>query len=162
MLPLLFVGITPLIHVFQFQFPACIHVYICNSLRMPSCKVIASLCFLIRADVIFHYDMCHATEACKCIMDIVHRPFLMFPINERPPLIGPWNTLQWCHNESDGVLNHQHLNCLLKHFFMRRSKKYQSSKSLAFVRGIQQWLVDSPHKGPVTWINVSIWWHHHV
>ena len=27
--------------------------------------------------------------------------------------------------------------------------KYQSSMLLAFVRGIHQWLVNSPHKGPV-------------
>ena len=29
-------------------------------------------------------------------------------------------------------------------------RKYQSSGSLAFVRGIHQWPVDSSHKGPVT------------
>ena len=29
-------------------------------------------------------------------------------------------------------------------------RKHQSSASLAFVRGIHQWSVDSPHKGPVT------------
>ena len=29
-------------------------------------------------------------------------------------------------------------------------KKYQSSESLAFVRGIHRWPVNSPHKGPVT------------
>ena len=31
-----------------------------------------------------------------------------------------------------------------------RSKKYQSSASLAFVRGIHRWPVNSLHKGPVT------------
>ena len=30
-------------------------------------------------------------------------------------------------------------------------RKHQSSTSLAFVRGIHQWPVDSHHKGPVTW-----------
>ena len=30
-------------------------------------------------------------------------------------------------------------------------RKHQSSTSLAFVRGIHRWLVNSPHKGPVTW-----------
>ena len=30
-------------------------------------------------------------------------------------------------------------------------RKHQSSTSLAFVRGIHQWLVNSPHKGPVIW-----------
>ena len=29
--------------------------------------------------------------------------------------------------------------------------KHQSSASLAFVRGIHRWPVNSPHKGPVTW-----------
>ena len=29
-------------------------------------------------------------------------------------------------------------------------RKHQGSASLAFVRGIHQWLVNSPHKGPVT------------
>ena len=31
-----------------------------------------------------------------------------------------------------------------------RSKKHQSSASLAFVRGIHRWPVNSPHKWPVT------------
>ena len=30
-------------------------------------------------------------------------------------------------------------------------RKYQSSASLAFVRGIHRWPVNSPHKWPVTW-----------
>ena len=30
-------------------------------------------------------------------------------------------------------------------------RKHQSSTSLALVRGIHWWPVDSPHKGPVTW-----------
>ena len=32
----------------------------------------------------------------------------------------------------------------------RRSKEHQCSASLAFVRGIHRWPVNSPHKGPVT------------
>ena len=30
-------------------------------------------------------------------------------------------------------------------------RKHQSSKSLAFVRGIHRWPVNSPHKGPIIW-----------
>ena len=30
-------------------------------------------------------------------------------------------------------------------------RKHQSSTSLAFVRGIRRWPVNSPHRGPVTW-----------
>ena len=43
--------------------------------------------------------------------------------------------------------------------------KHQTSASLAFVRGIHRWPVNSPHKGPVTSgnvENVSIWWRHRV
>ena len=40
-------------------------------------------------------------------------------------------------------------------------RKHQSSASLAFVRGIHRWPVNSPHKWPVTRQNVSIWWRHH-
>ena len=41
--------------------------------------------------------------------------------------------LQWRHNERDGVSNHQPHDYLLNRLFRRRSKKYQSSASLAFV-----------------------------
>ena len=56
--------------------------------------------------------------------------------------------LQWRHNERDGVSDRRLLGCLLSCLFRRRSKK--TSMSLAFVRGIHRWPVDSPHKGPVT------------
>ena len=32
-------------------------------------------------------------------------------------------TLQWCHDERDGLSNHRRLDCLLKHLFGRKSKK---------------------------------------
>ena len=40
-------------------------------------------------------------------------------------------------------------------------KKHQRSASLAFVRGIHQWAVNSPHKGPVTQKMCPISWRHH-
>ena len=58
--------------------------------------------------------------------------------------------LQWRHNERYGVSNHQSLECLFNRLFRRRSKKHQSSASLAFVRGIHRLPVNSPHKWPVT------------
>ena len=54
------------------------------------------------------------------------------------------------HNECDGVSNRRRPDCLLNRLFRRRSKQFQSSALLAFVRRIQGWPVDSPHKGPVT------------
>ena len=55
-------------------------------------------------------------------------------------------TLQWRHNETNGFLNHRRLNCLLNRLFRHRLKKHQSPASLAFVRGIHRWPVNSPHK----------------
>ena len=49
-----------------------------------------------------------------------------------------------------GVSNHQHLDCLLSRFSGAHQRKYWSSASLAFVRGIHRWPEDSPPKGPVT------------
>ena len=59
-------------------------------------------------------------------------------------------SLQWHHNEHDGVSNHQSHDCLLNRLFRRRSKKHQSSASVAFVRGIHRWPVNSLHKWPMT------------
>ena len=53
--------------------------------------------------------------------------------------------LQWCQNECDGISNHRHRTICSG----ADQIKHQSSASLAFVRGIHQWLVNSPHKGPV-------------
>ena len=35
----------------------------------------------------------------------------------------PYKTLQWRHNERNGVSHHRRLDCLLNRMFMRRSKK---------------------------------------
>ena len=62
----------------------------------------------------------------------------------------PVELAQWHHNERDGVSNHQPHDCLLNCLFRRRSKKTSKLRVTAFVRGIQRWPVNSPHKGPVT------------
>ena len=63
-------------------------------------------------------------------------------------LLWLYATIQWRHNERNGISNHRRLNCLLDRLFRRRSNKHQSSVSLAFVRGIHRWPVNSLHKGP--------------
>ena len=61
-------------------------------------------------------------------------------------------SLQWRHNERDGIWNHLSHACLLNRLLKVQIKeKHQSSTSLAFVRGIHRGPVNSPHKGPVTW-----------
>ena len=72
---------------------------------------------------------------------------LYFPVSK----ILEWypRPLQWCYNGPDGVANHQPYNCL-PCYWGADQRKHQSSASLAYVRGIHRWSVDSPHKGPVT------------
>ena len=41
-------------------------------------------------------------------------------------------------------------------------RKYHSSASLVFVRGIHRWPVNSPAQMPSNAEKVSIWWRHHV
>ena len=48
-------------------------------------------------------------------------------------------TLQWRHNERDGVWNHQPHDCLLNGF-----RKYQTSASPVFVRGIHRFPTQRP------------------
>ena len=67
------------------------------------------------------------------------------------PLCGH-SPLQWHHNGRDGISNHQLHDCLLNRLFNQGvdQRKLQSSTSLAFMRGIHRWPVNSMHKGPVT------------
>ena len=58
--------------------------------------------------------------------------------------------LQWRHNEHDDVSNHQPYDWLLNRLSSADQRKYQSSASLPFVRGIHLWPVNSPHERPVT------------
>ena len=60
-----------------------------------------------------------------------------------------WKALQWCHNECDSISNPSCLDCLLD-CSGTDQRKHHCPKLLAFVRGIHQWPVNSPHKGPVT------------
>ena len=46
--------------------------------------------------------------------------------------------------------NRQPHDCLLNSLFRRRSKKTSKLRVTVFLWGIHRWLVNSPHKGPVT------------
>ena len=59
-------------------------------------------------------------------------------------------SLHWRHNGRYSVSNHQHHDWLFNRLFRHRLKKHQSFASLAFVRGIHRWPVNSLHKEPVT------------
>ena len=58
--------------------------------------------------------------------------------------------LHWCHNDHDGVSNHQPHGCLLNRLFKRRSKKTSKLRVTGLCVGNSPGPVNSPHKGPVT------------
>ena len=67
------------------------------------------------------------------------------------PVLYRWvSTLQWRHNRRDGVPNHQPPIVYSIVYSGADQRKHQSSVSLAFVLGIHRWLVNSPHKWPIT------------
>ena len=59
-------------------------------------------------------------------------------------------TLQWRHNDHDGVSNHQPHGCLLNRLFGRRSKKTSKLHVTGLGAGNSPGPVNSPHKWPVT------------
>ena len=83
--------------------------------------------------------------------------------------VSPSNTLslnkiiaQWRHNEHDGVSNGQPHDCLLKRFFMRRSKKTSKLRVTGLCEGNSPVTGEFPAQMPSNPENVSIWWRHHT
>ena len=75
---------------------------------------------------------------CKGARASAAKSLTKFSLNSLVPLL-------WRHNERDGESNHHPHDCLINCSFRH------ISASLAFVRGIHRWPVNSPQKGPVTW-----------
>ena len=65
---------------------------------------------------------------------------------------GVTNPLRWRHNGHDGVSSQiTSITIIYSNVLSGADKrKHHSSASLAFVRGIHRWPVNSPHKWPVT------------
>ena len=59
-------------------------------------------------------------------------------------------TLQWHHNDHDGVSNRQPHGSLLNRLFRRGSKKTSKPRVTGLCVGNSPGPVNSPHKGPVT------------
>ena len=70
-------------------------------------------------------------------------------------------TLQWRHNEHDGVSTHQPRDCLLNCLFRRRSKKTPKLRATTFCEGNLPVNGEFPPQRVSNAKNVSIWWRHH-
>ena len=69
-------------------------------------------------------------------------------------------SLQWRHNEHDGVSNHQRLHCLLNCWFRRRSKKTSKLRITGLCAGNSPVTGEFPAQRASNAKNVSIWWRH--
>ena len=72
-----------------------------------------------------------------------------------------YTALQWCHDDRDGVSNHQPNDCLLNHLFRRRSKKTSKLRLTGLCEGNSPVTSEFPAQGIRNAENVSIWWYHH-
>ena len=70
-------------------------------------------------------------------------------------------SLQWRHNERDGVSNHQPHDWLLNLYSGADQRKPQSSVSLSFVREIPRATGEFPAQRASNAEKVSTWWRHH-
>ena len=69
--------------------------------------------------------------------------------------------LQWRHNESDSVSNHQPRDCLLSRLIMRRSKKISKLCVTGLCVGNSPVTGEFPARMASNVEYVSIWWRHH-
>ena len=69
-------------------------------------------------------------------------------------------TLQWRHNERDGVPNHQPRDCLLNRLFRRRSNKTSKFRVTGLYDGNSPVASEFPAQRVRNAENVSIWWRH--
>ena len=70
-------------------------------------------------------------------------------------------TLRWRHNESDGISNHQHHDCLLNRLFRHRSKKTWKLRVTGLCVGNSPGTGEFPAQMASSAENVSISWRYH-
>ena len=71
-------------------------------------------------------------------------------------------SLQWRHDERDGVSNHQPHDCLLNRLFRRRSKKTLNLRVTGRCEGNSPVTGEFPAQRASNAESVSIWWRHHI
>ena len=79
-------------------------------------------------------------------------------------ITNPWPifTLQWRHNESDGVLNHRRRDGLLNRLLRQRSKKPSKHRVTGLCEGNSPVNGEFPAQMASNAEYISIWWRHHI
>ena len=71
-------------------------------------------------------------------------------------------TLQWRHNDHDGVSIHRWHDCWLNRMFRRRSKKTYKLRVTGLCEGNSLVTNEFPGQRASNAENISIWWRHHI
>ena len=86
-------------------------------------------------------------------------------INKIPVIYAPFwiyvLALRWRHNESNGILNHRRLHCLLSCCFRRRSRKTSKLRVTGLCVGYSLVTGEFPAQRASNAEDFSIWWRHH-
>ena len=85
---------------------------------------------------------------------------IAIPLKKRHSLLHPLS-LQWRHNEHDGVSNHQPHDCLLNRLFRHRSKRTSKPSVTCLCAGNSSVTGEFPAQRASNLENISIWWHLH-
>ena len=72
------------------------------------------------------------------------------------------SSLQWRHNERNGVWNHRCLHCLCNCCFRRRSKKISKLRLTGLCAGNSPVTGEFPTRKTSNAENGAIWWRHYV
>ena len=74
----------------------------------------------------------------------------------------PKRSLQWRHNERDGISNHRRLHCWFNCWFRCRSEKTSKHRGNGLCEGNSPMAGEFPAQRASNAENVSIWWRHYV
>ena len=125
-----------------------------QEMRQPSITEISLKISCIK----FHLKIPGANEL---ILHCLQDGFVTYPGSKLiVPDLTTRNTLQWRHDECDGVSNHQPYQCLLNRLFGRRSKKTSKLHVTGLCAGNSPGTGEFPAQRASNAENVSIWWRH--
>ena len=111
-----------------------------------------------RAPLLCCFKLCAWGETCRNVIILLHT------VNICYGYVTHWyGKTQNCFITMTSWWARWRLKSPASRLFTQPFVQAQRPASLAFVRGIHRWPVNSPHKGPVTRkILPLIWWRHHV
>ena len=138
----------------------CVKIYLC-----PRLRIIQWVFFKLSVSLIYSFDLWNVT----CFYLRAHGDYLVwlryvdFGVVIYPGAPNPAyrETLQWRHNERNGVSNHRPRDCLLNRLFRRRSDKTSKLRATGRCEGNSTVTGEFPAQRASNAENVAICWRHH-